>query len=103
MTTIRKMRRIEPILLLLAAGCCIGLIFPLGKVAGGLGVPPLLYAGMSAAGASLVLLLITWATGARPVPSSAVVRYALVAGQLTFAIPFGTLVLVIPHLGSAIP
>ena len=29
--------------------------------------------------------------------------YAAIAGQLTFAIPFGMLVVVIPHLGSGIP
>jgi drug/metabolite transporter (DMT)-like permease len=95
--------RLGPVLLLLAAGACIGLIFPLGKLAAAVGIPPLLYAGASAAGASLVLAVICLALGTRAQLDSAVLRYSLVAGQLTFAIPFGTLVLVIPRLGSGIP
>jgi drug/metabolite transporter (DMT)-like permease len=40
----------------------------------------------------------------RPIAIDAsVLRYGLVAGQLTFAIPFGALVITIPHLGSGIP
>ena len=38
-----------------AAGFFIGLIFPFGKMAGGIGIPPLVFAGASAAGASIVL------------------------------------------------
>lgn len=95
--------RLEPVLLLFAAGSCIGLIFPLGRLAGEAGVPPLLYAAASAFGASLVLFLAAWLSGAPATARRGVVKYALVAGQLTFAIPFGMLVAVIPHLGSGIP
>ncbi len=96
-------RRAEPVALLFAAGFCIGLIFPLGKIAGSLGLAPLVFAGASAAGASLVLAAITIAFGGRLVLDRRTAVYAAVAGQLTFAIPFGTLVAVIPHLGSGIP
>lgn len=95
--------RLEPVLLLFAAGSCIGLIFPLGRLAGEAGVPPLLYAAASAFGASLVLFLAAWLSGSPATARQGVVKYALVAGQLTFAIPFGMLVAVIPHLGSGIP
>lgn len=95
--------RLEPVLLLFAAGSCIGLIFPLGRLAGEAGVPPLLYAAASAFGASLVLFLAARLSGSPVVARKSVLTYALVAGQLTFAIPFGMLVAVIPHLGSGIP
>ena len=96
-------RRIEPVVLLLGAGFFIGLIFPFGKIAAGLGIPPLVFAGASAAGAAIVLGVITVATGGRLPFDRRTLTYAAVAGQLTFAIPFGTLVVVIPHLGSGIP
>jgi drug/metabolite transporter (DMT)-like permease len=95
--------QVEPVLLLFAAGFGIGLIFPLGKVAGSIGLPPLIFAGGSAAGASLVLLAITLAGGGRVVIDRRTAVYAAIAGQLTFALPFGVLVAVIPHLGSGIP
>jgi drug/metabolite transporter (DMT)-like permease len=97
------LRRAEPILLLFAAGFCIGLIFPLAKLAGEAGIPPLLFAGASAAGASVVLSAISLVSGTSLAINRATLFYAAVAGQLTFAIPFGLLVVVIPHLGSGIP
>jgi drug/metabolite transporter (DMT)-like permease len=96
-------RRFEPVFLLLAAGFCIGLIFPLGRLATENGVAPLFYAGASAAGASVVLALIAAGSGQRISVDAAIARYAAIAGQLTFAIPFGVLMLVIPHLGSGMP
>ena len=45
------------------AGFFIGLIFPFGRMAGASGIPPLVFAGASAAGASIVLGAITIATG----------------------------------------
>jgi drug/metabolite transporter (DMT)-like permease len=96
-------RRLEPLLLLFAAGGFIGLIFPLAKLAGQMGVPPLTYAGLSAAGAALVLAVVTKLAGESMPLRRAEIGYALVAGQLTFAIPFGTLVAVIPKAGSGIP
>jgi len=98
-----RLGRAEPVLLLLAAGFCIGLIFPIGRMAGEAGIPPLIFAGASAAGASLVLGTITILSGNRLAFDRRTLVYAAVAGQLTFAVPFGTLVAVIPHLGSGIP
>jgi drug/metabolite transporter (DMT)-like permease len=99
----RDAHRLEATLLLFAAGGCLGLIFPLGRLAGETGIPPLLYAGASAAGASLVLALLAAVARRAIAVDAAVLRYAVIAGQLTFAIPFGVLVLTIPHLGSGIP
>ena len=98
-----RLGRAEAVLLLLAAGFCIGLIFPLGRMAGEAGIPPLIFAGASAVGASIVLGAITILSGNRLPFDRRTLVYAAVAGQLTFAIPFGTLVAVIPHLGSGIP
>lgn len=103
MSNARARWRIEPILLLLAAGFCIGLIFPLGRMAGEAGIPPLVFAGGSAAGAAIVLGAITLASAQRLPFDRGTLIYAAIAGLLTFAIPFGTLVAVIPHLGSGIP
>jgi drug/metabolite transporter (DMT)-like permease len=96
-------QRFEPPFLLLAAGFCIGLIFPLGRLAGEIAIPPLLYAGASAAGATVVLATIAVSSGHRFTADAATVGYAAIAGQLTFAVPFGALMVVIPHLGSGIP
>ena len=96
-------RRAEPVALLFAAGFFIGLIFPLGRMAGEAGIPPLVFAGLAAAGASLVLGAITVASAQRLRFDAPTLFYAAVAGQLTFALPFGALVVVIPHLGSGVP
>lgn len=97
------LQRLEPLFLLFAAGFCIGLTFPLGKIAAAQGLSPLLYAGVSAAGASIVLAIISWIAGERISADAKTLRYAAIAGPITFAIPFGTMLVVIPHLGSAIP
>jgi drug/metabolite transporter (DMT)-like permease len=96
-------RRLEPVALLFAAGGFIGLIFPLAKVAGQLGMSPLTYTGLSAAGAALVLHIVAWFAAAPPPIRRTEIGYALIAGQLTFAIPFGTLAAVIPQAGSGVP
>lgn len=95
-------RRFEPVLLLFAAGGFVGLIFPLAKVAGQIGLSPLVYTGLSATGAAAVLRIICHVSGDAPPLRARELRYALLAGQFTFAIPFGTLVVVIPFVGSGV-
>ncbi len=96
-------RRLEPVALLFAAGGFIGLIFPFTKMAGQLGMSPLTYTGLAAAGAAVVLHIVA-RFGAAPSPvRRAEMSYALIAGQLTFAIPFGTLAAVVPNAGSGVP
>ena len=103
MTQPNAFKRFEPLLLLFAAGLSLGLIFPLGKLSADLGLPPLVSAGATAAGASVVLAFICRIAGERVIVNAETLLYAAIAGQLTFAIPFVTLLVVIPHLGSGIP
>lgn len=103
MTSAINWRRLEPAMLLFAAGIFVGMIFPLAKLAGSHGISPILYVGISAAGASLVLLIISLAKGEAIPMQRTELRYALIAGQLTFSIPFGTLVAIIPLVGSGVP
>ena len=95
--------QLEPLALLFAAGSFIGLIFPLTKLAGAEGLQPCTFAGLSAAGASIVLLAVVRLTRQKVTATPAELRYAAVAGQFTFAIPFGTLAAVVPFAGSGIP
>ncbi len=94
---------LEPVLLLLAAGIGIGLVFPISKLADLAAIEPFAYIGWSAAGACLILFTLCIATGRRPRVRAETVRYALRAGAVTYAIPFGTLAVVVPHLGTSIP
>lgn len=99
----RKASRTELIGLLLAAGFGIGLVFPLSKLAAATGISPFTYIGFSALGASATLLVLAWLEGS-PVRATAVnLRYATIAGALTYAIPFGVLTLVVTHVGTGIP
>lgn len=99
----QPLNRLEPLLLLFAAGLGIGLVFPLSKYASLAGIDPFIYIGWSAAGASCILLALTLLFRQRLAITAASLRYAVIAGATTYAIPFGTLVFVVPHLGSGIP
>ena len=96
-------RRFEPLMLLFAAGGFVGLIFPMAKLAGQQDLSPLAYAGFAAAGAAVVLAVIARISGETLAFGGREIAYALVAGQLTFAIPFGTLAAIIPLAGSGVP
>jgi drug/metabolite transporter (DMT)-like permease len=96
-------RRLEPVALLFAAGGFIGLIFTFTKMAGQLGMSPLTYTGLAAAGAAVVLHIVAQFDAAPSTVRRAEMSYALIAGQLTFAIPFGTLAAVVPNAGSGVP
>ena len=95
--------KLELVGLLFAAGLGIGLVFPLSKLASMAGISPFAYIGFSALGASLVLVVLARATRAPVRLSPPNLRYAAIAGALTYAIPFGTLTFVVAHLGSGIP
>lgn len=99
----RAAARLEPVLLLFAAGLCIGSIFPLGKIAVAEGIPSLVYVGATAVGAGIVLAVLARLAGQSLRPDRSTLGYAAIAGLLTFAIPWTAVVTVMPHLGSGIP
>lgn len=81
----------------------IGLVFPLSKLASITGISPFAYIGFSALGASLVLYVLARSAKTPVCLTPPNLRYAAIAGALTYAIPFGTLAFVVPHIGSGIP
>lgn len=103
MTLRQRFHKLEPLALLFACGLCLGTIFPLGKLAQEQGVSALTYMFMTAAGASFVLSVLSRMAGQSLWPSREACCYAAIAGQLTFAIPWGCVVVVLPKLGSALP
>ncbi|ODN71114.1 DMT family transporter [Methylobrevis pamukkalensis] len=96
-------RWLEPLSLLAAAGIGIGSIFPVAKLAGLAGLPPLAFAGGIALVAALVLRLAGRLSGGggTPVPPKVAWTYAAVAGPLTFA-PFGLVAIAVPHVGAGV-
>ena len=103
MTVSGGWQRLEPLLLLIGAGGSIGMIFPMSKIAGNVGLPPLSYAALSAAGACFVLLAVASVAREDLRVTRSEIVYASIAGQLTFAVPFGALVAIVPVVGSGIP
>lgn len=103
MTPRKGMPSPGPLVLLLASGLCLGTIFPLAKLAAERGVSAVVYAGGTAVGACLVLALMSLWARLPLLPDREELRYSLIAGLLTFAIPWGTVVVVIANLGAALP
>jgi len=94
--------RLEPVCLLGAAGIGIGFVFSLSKFANIAGIPPLLFIGLSAFGASMILFILAALLNAPIRPTRRTFGYAVVAGALTYAIPFGVLAFVVGHVESGV-
>lgn len=91
---------LAPPVLLLVSGSLIGLKFPLGKVAGAAGVPPMVWAGLISLGVMLLLLPVQLFTRSLALPSRAVLRYTAVSALISFVAPDLLLFTVIPHAGA---
>jgi drug/metabolite transporter (DMT)-like permease len=90
-----------PAALLLIVGTLLGLNFPLGKLAGAAGVPPLVWSALIAVGGVLVLGAVLVARRI-PVPLDLRhLRYFTVVAVLSYAVPNALIYTAIPHLGSA--
>lgn len=90
----------NPLALLVAVGGLIGLVFPLGKLAAQAGVDPAAWALVISGGTAAVLAGIL---AVRPRPlhlSQHVVRYCVITGMVSFAIPNLLIFLLIPALGA---
>jgi drug/metabolite transporter (DMT)-like permease len=90
-----------PAALLLAVGVLLGLNFPLGKLAGAAGVPPLVWSALIAIGGAVVLGAALIARRI-PVPlDRRHLRYFAVVAVISYALPNALVYSAIPHLGSA--
>ena len=90
----------QPLPLLLATGGLIGATFPLGKLAGEAGVPPLVWSFFIAAGSALVLVAALAARREAVALDKRHLRYDLMAGLISLAIPNALVFSVIPRLGA---
>ncbi|MGR3637287.1 MAG: DMT family transporter [Shimia sp.] len=78
-------RSVGPVGLLLWCGTLLGVSFPLGKVAAGAGVPPVMWALLVSVGASLSLMPFLAARGLLRLPRGKMLRYVVISGLISFA------------------
>ncbi|SDP13225.1 EamA-like transporter family protein [Rhodoferax sp. OV413] len=90
----------RPLPLLLTTGSLLGLNFPLGKLAGAAGISPLVWSLLMSAGAGLVLALALWALRDRLPWDRRHLRYYLVTGAVSNALPNLLVFSAMPHLGA---
>lgn len=90
----------SPALLLLITGFFLGLTFPLGKLASEASIPPLVWAWLIAAGASLVLSVIHRFMGGKVNLRREYIQYFLLSSVCSLVLPNVLIFTVIPHLGS---
>lgn len=95
-----QFRPILALSLLLVIGALMGLTSNLVKLAGSAGWPALAYLFWSLLGGGSLLLLFTWVRGERPGIGPRSLRYYLVAGLLSIAVPNGLLFSSIGHVGA---
>jgi drug/metabolite transporter (DMT)-like permease len=92
--------RASPLPLLLATGGLVGATFPLGKLAAEAGIPPLVWSFLIAAGSALVLGAALAARRSAVAIDLRHLRYDLVAGVVSLAIPNALVFSVVPRLGA---
>jgi drug/metabolite transporter (DMT)-like permease len=96
------MRLSSPLPLLLVTGSLLGATFPLGKVAGEAGIDPFAWAFLIAAGSAAVLLAALLARGEALRIDGRHLRYDLIAGLISLAIPNALVFSAIPRLGAGL-
>lgn len=89
-----------PVILLLLVGGILGAVAPLAKVATADGVPPAVFVFWMSLEAGLALLAVSLAKG--QAPRLAHVRYNVVAGLISLALPNFLVVVVVAHLGAGL-
>ena len=90
----------QAILLLLYTGGLFGLNFPLGKLAAGAGVPPLIWALVVSIGAAGLLLPGLILQGRLRLPKGRMLRYTVISGLLSFALVNTLVFILIPLVGA---
>ncbi len=86
--------------LLLVTGGLLGATFPLGKVATGAGVAPIVWSFLISFGAGCILLVAMLVRGDAFRLDRGKLRYYLIAGFISYALPNMLLFTAIPHLGA---
>jgi drug/metabolite transporter (DMT)-like permease len=90
-----------PSALLLMVGALLGLSFPLGKLAGAAGVPPLVWSALLSGGGAIVLALALLLRRQRVHLNAHLMRYFVIVAVVSYALPNALVFTAIPHLGSA--
>jgi drug/metabolite transporter (DMT)-like permease len=90
-----------PAALLLMVGALLGLSFPLGKLAGAAGVPPLVWSALLSGGGAIVLALALLLRRQRVQLNAQLMRYFVIVAVVSYALPNALVFTAIPHLGSA--
>jgi drug/metabolite transporter (DMT)-like permease len=82
-------------------GALLGLSFPLGKLAGAAGVPPLVWSALLSGGGAIVLALALLLRRQRVRLNAQLMRYFVIVAVVSYALPNALVFTAIPHLGSA--
>jgi drug/metabolite transporter (DMT)-like permease len=90
-----------PAALLLMVGALLGLSFPLGKLAGAAGVPPLVWSALLSGGGAIVLAAALLLRRQRVPLTAQLMRYFVIVAVVSYALPNALVFTAIPHLGSA--
>jgi drug/metabolite transporter (DMT)-like permease len=90
----------SPGLLLLAVGLLLGLNFPLGKLAVGAGIPPIVWAAVISTGGAVILGLAVPLLKVRARIDARHLRYFAVIAVISYALPNVLVYSLIPKLGS---
>jgi drug/metabolite transporter (DMT)-like permease len=90
-----------PAALLLMVGSLLGLSFPLGKLAGAAGVPPLVWSALLSGGGAVVLALALLLRRQKVQMNAQLTRYFIIVAVVSYALPNALVFTAIPHLGSA--
>lgn len=98
-----RQSRFYPLLLLFATGTTLGLSTPFAKVALDQGISPVAFAFWQNLIGGLLLLVLACATGSRPVASAQHLRFFLISGFITLALPHVLIFLAVARIGAGLP
>ncbi|RST86125.1 DMT family transporter [Aquibium carbonis] len=95
----KPVRDSAPALLLITGGL-LGMIFPLGKIAGEAGVSPVIWSFVISFGVAATLVTVDAVRGGLRRPDAHSLRYFILAGTISYCIPNIIVFAAIPHLGA---
>lgn len=91
----------SPLLLLIATGALLGTMLPLGRVAHDAGWSPLAFVFWPALFGGIALATGGWRSAVQRGQSRPPLRYSLITGVLSVALPNSIAFIVLPHLGTS--